>query len=118
MTPADLLATAPPQIQPWIEVHRRVSPDRGADLLRSFAKMQRMWLDYDIPASALASISAPTLVMAGDQDLIPVTHTVEIWSAISGAQLCIAPGASHFWMQEMPALANRIVLDFLLGNGT
>jgi hypothetical protein len=40
------------------------------------------------------------------------------WSAISGAQLCIAPGASHFWLQEMPALANRIVLDFLLGNGT
>ena len=118
MTPEVLLAEAPPQVQPWIEVHRRVSPDRGADLIRSFAKMQRMWLDYEIPASALASIAAPTLVMAGDQDLIPVTHTVEIWSAIPGAQLCVAPGASHFWLQEMPELANRIVLDFLLGNVT
>jgi pimeloyl-ACP methyl ester carboxylesterase len=115
MTLEVLLTTAPPQVQPWIEMHRRISPDRGADLIRSFAKMQRMSLDYEIPASALASISAPTLVMAGDQDLIPVTHTVEIWSAIARAQLCIAPGASHFWLQEMPDLANRIVLDFLVG---
>jgi pimeloyl-ACP methyl ester carboxylesterase len=52
--------------------------------------------------------------MAGDQDMIPVAHTVEIWAAIPGAQLCIMPGASHFWMQEIPDLANRIVLDFLV----
>jgi len=115
MTPEALLAEAPPQVQSWIEVHRRVSPDRGADLIRSFAKMQRMWLEYEIPAASLAAISAPTLVMAGDQDLIPVAHTVEIWSAIPAAQLCIAPGASHFWLQELPELANRIVIDFLLG---
>jgi pimeloyl-ACP methyl ester carboxylesterase len=114
MTPEDLLTTAPPQVQPWIDVHRRVSPDRGADLIRSFAKMQRMWLDYEIPALALGSISAATLVMAGDQDLIPVTHTVELWSAIPGAQLCIAPGASHFWLQEMRELANALILGFLL----
>ncbi|MBI1816218.1 MAG: alpha/beta fold hydrolase [Deltaproteobacteria bacterium] len=114
MTPEALLATAPPQVQPWIEVHRRVSPDRGADLVRSFAKMRRMWLDYEIPVASLAAIAVPTLVMAGDQDLIPVTHTVEIWSAIPGAQLCIAPGASHFWLQEMSALANGLILDFLL----
>jgi pimeloyl-ACP methyl ester carboxylesterase len=114
MTPEDLLTTAPPQVQPWIDVHRRVSPDRGADLIRSFAKMQCMWLDYEIPALALGSISAATLVMAGDQDLIPVTHTVELWSAIPGAQLCIAPGASHFWLQEMRELANALILGFLL----
>ena len=115
MTPEVLLTPPPPQVQPWIEVHRRVSPDRGADLVRSFAKMQRMWLDYEIPASALALISAPTLVMAGDQDLVSVTHTVEIWSAIPRAQLCIAPGAGHFWLQEMPELTNRILLDFPAG---
>ena len=111
---AMLLATALPNVAAWLKIHRRVSPDRGADLHRSFEKMQRMWVDYAIPTSSLASISAPTLVMAGDRDMIPVAHTVKIWSAIPGAQLCIAPGADHFWLQEKPDLANQIVLDFLL----
>lgn len=114
MTPDALLASAPAQIHAWLEIHRRVSPDRGADLPRSFAKMQRMWLDYEIPMSNLSSISTPTLVMAGDRDMITVAHTVKMWSAIPGAQLCIAPGADHFWLQERPDVANPIVLDFLL----
>ena len=116
MTTETLLLSAPPQVQPWIDIHRRVSPDRGANLIESFAKMRSMWLNYEIPRSALASITAPTLVMAGDQDLIPVAHTVEIWSAIPRAQLCIVPGAGHFWLQEMPDLANRIVVNFLVGD--
>lgn len=113
MTPATLLEAAPPQVQDWLAIHRRVSPDGGAGLLASFEKMKRMWLDYEIPAAQLASIEAPTLVIAGDQDLIPLSHTAEIWSAIPGSQLCIVPGATHFWMQELPAVANAILRRFL-----
>lgn len=116
MTPEELLANAPPQVAPWLEVQRRVSPDHGQDLLQSFTKMRRMWLDFDIAPSQLARISAPTLVMGGDHDIIPVSHTVEIWAAIPGATLCIAPGASHFWLEEKPHLANEIILDFLLSS--
>jgi pimeloyl-ACP methyl ester carboxylesterase len=114
LPPAMLLAAAPRHVVDWLEIHRRVSPDRGADLHRSFEKMQGMWVDYAIPTSSLSSISAPTLIMAGDHDLVPVAHTVKLWSAIPDAQLCIAPGADHFWLQEKPDLANRIMLDFLL----
>jgi len=114
-TPEAFLANAPSQVLRWIEIHRRVSPDRGADIPKMFEKMKRMWLGVDIPISGLASIKAPTLVMAGDRDMIPILHTVELWSAIPGALLCIAPGADHFWLLEMPALANRIILDFLSG---
>ncbi|MGH7289262.1 MAG: alpha/beta fold hydrolase [Myxococcota bacterium] len=116
MTPERLLASQPAQVVPWLEIQKRVSPDRGADLPRSFEKMRRMWLDYEIPALDLARISARTLVMAGDRDMIPVAHTVEIWSAIPGAELCIVPGADHFWLLEKPALAIRTLLAFLLGH--
>ena len=78
MTPDALLSSVPAQIHARLETDRRVSPDRGADLLRSFAKMQRMWLDYEIPMSNLSSISTPTLVIAGDRDMITVAHTVKM----------------------------------------
>ena len=114
MSTEEFLASAPPQVQPWLEVHRRVSPDGGRDLLKSFTKMKRMWLDFEIKVSNLGLISAPTLVMCGDHDMIPVSHTVEIWTAVHGAQLCVAPNASHFWLQEKPRLANEFILGFLL----
>jgi pimeloyl-ACP methyl ester carboxylesterase len=114
LTPDELLVSVPPPVAAWLEIQRRVSPDRGQHLVRSFAKMQRMWLNFDITPSQLARISARTLVMAGDRDVIPVSHTMEIWSSIDGAQLCIAPGATHFWLEEKPRLANRMILDFLL----
>lgn len=114
MTPEEILSSAPPEVAPWLEVHRRVSPDRGGSLLQSFTKMKQMWLDLEIEPAQLARISAPTLVMGGDHDMIPVSHTVEIWASIPGATLCIAPDASHFWLEEKPDLANQIILGFLL----
>ena len=114
MTPEEILSSVPPEVAPWLEVQRRVSPDRGESLLRSFAKMKQMWLNFEIEPSQLARISAPTLVMGGDHDMIPVSHTVEIWASIPGARLCIAPDSSHFWLEEKPDLANEIILGFLL----
>ena len=116
MTPEQFLASAPPQVLPWLELQRRVSPDHGQQLVAQFAKMKRMWLDLEIPPSDLSRISAPTLVMAGDHDMFPVAHTVKIWASIPEAKLCIAPDASHFWLQEKPDMANRIILDFLLAS--
>ena len=115
MSPDDLLAGAPPEVQDWLAIHRRVAPDGGESLLESFRKMQRMWLEYEIPSADLASIARPTLIMAGDQDLIPISHTIDIWSAIPGAQLCIVPGADHFWMQTLPDIANAVLTRFFFG---
>jgi pimeloyl-ACP methyl ester carboxylesterase len=116
MTPEEFLAGTPPQIVPWLEMYRRVSPDRGQQILRPFAEMKRRWLDCEIAPSQLARISAPTLVMAGDHDIIPVSHAVEMWTSIPDAKLWIVPDAGYFWLQEKPELANQIILDFLLGS--
>src|SRR6185369_3672023 len=49
----------------------------------------------NIELKALEKISAPTLVMAGDHDLIRDTHTVEIFHHIANGQLVIFPNATH-----------------------
>jgi pimeloyl-ACP methyl ester carboxylesterase len=64
-------------------------------------------------ASDLASIATPTLVMAGDDDLVKLTHTCGLYEALPESQLAIVPGTSHFLVLEKPELATQMILDFL-----
>ena len=61
----------------------------------------------------LGRIAAPTLVMAGDDDLIRLDHTCSMYEALPAGQLAIVPGASHALPIERPADVARLVLDFL-----
>lgn len=49
----------------------------------------------NIKPSALSAIKCPTLVMAGDHDIIRVQHTVLIAQSISKSNLWVAPDAGH-----------------------
>lgn len=60
----------------------------------------------------LARIKAPVLVMAGDRDAIRNEHTLHIFEAIPNAQLCIVPGATHFFYDEQPGLFNYYFTNF------
>jgi pimeloyl-ACP methyl ester carboxylesterase len=113
VTPAEFFAGVPLHIA-RLEMHHRISPDYEEQVVEPFAEMKRMWLDCEVAPPQLARIVAPTLVRAGDNDMIPVSHAVELWASIRNAKLCVIPDAGHFWMQERPELANRIILDFLL----
>ena len=62
----------------------------------------------------LRQIKAPTLVLAGEKDVIKEPHTRLIAANIPGSQLVIFPGLSHYAQQENPALFNETVLKFLL----
>jgi pimeloyl-ACP methyl ester carboxylesterase len=62
----------------------------------------------------LREISAPTLVITGDADLlIPPVNSDVIAAQIPGAKLVKIPGGSHGFNFETPDLFNREVLDFL-----
>ena len=61
----------------------------------------------------LTSITSPTLIMAGDHDLILDMHTVKMFQAIPNANLAILPGETHFFPALNPKLFNSIVFDFL-----
>jgi len=66
----------------------------------------------NIPIERLKRISAPTLVMAADKDVIRDEHTLRIFHAIPKAHLCIFPGATHMIPWEDPGLFNQTVEKF------
>jgi len=90
------------------------SPDSPAHFSIVFEKTKKLWLaEPDIKREELALITAPTLLMVGDRDAIMPEHTLELFRSIKGAQLCVIPGATHFLLSEKPAIANRVILEFL-----
>ena len=58
-------------------------------------------------------MSAPTLVLAGDHDLIRTEHIVEIYTHLPNAQLAIFPGSTHLVPFDDPELFNGTVERFL-----
>jgi pimeloyl-ACP methyl ester carboxylesterase len=65
-----------------------------------------------IPVADLAKITAPTLVMAGDKDVIRDDHTLLIFHSLSQAHLAIFPGATHMIAWDNPALLNSTIDTF------
>jgi 3-oxoadipate enol-lactonase len=64
----------------------------------------------------LGEITAPTLVVVGDEDLQPVLQTADLLvSKIRGARKAVIHDAAHLPNLEHPERFNRIVLDFLNG---
>lgn len=62
----------------------------------------------------LAEITAPTLVLYGDQDVQDVlAAAAPLAAAIPGARLAVMPGTAHLPQMEQPQRFNEIVLDFL-----
>ena len=66
----------------------------------------------------LRKISAPALVMAGDDDVATLAHTASLYESLPQGQLAVIPGASHAVIIEKPGLAGRIIGDFLSAPGT
>lgn len=83
---------------------------------RTSRRLVNLLLQYpQMRPAELQKITAPTLVLAGEKDVIKEGHTRLIAGSIPGAQLTIFPGLSHYAPQENPALFNDTVLRFLLG---
>jgi pimeloyl-ACP methyl ester carboxylesterase len=81
--------------------------------VRRELKVTGMMLEEpNIELKALEGITAPTLVMASDHDLIRDQHTVDIYHHIPNSQLCIFPNATHMVPFDDPALFNATVERF------
>ena len=64
----------------------------------------------------LARITAPTLVVVGDDDVIELSHTCALYESLPAGQLAVIPAASHAVPMEKPAELSRIIGDFLTGD--
>ncbi len=51
--------------------------------------------------------------MAGDHDVIKMSHTFAIYDALPNARLWILPNTSHSTFSERPTWVNNEVLAFL-----
>jgi len=97
-----------------VQMYKQTTPDGPEHFPLVFEKIKRMWLEEPkIPPQNLSRITAPTLVISGDRDVIALEHTIELFRAIPKAQLCIVPGSSHMLVLEKPGLVAQVVLDFL-----
>ncbi len=67
----------------------------------------------DISLADLKKITAPVLLLSGDNDIIKEEHTVLMYQNIPNAQLCIFPGETHFIPSSDPVLFNMMVDRFL-----
>ncbi len=72
--------------------------------------------ELDPPAvGRLHEISAPTLVVVGDEDVPPVLDATEtLMEKVRGARKAVIHDAAHLPNLEHPDEFNRVVLDFLL----
>jgi pimeloyl-ACP methyl ester carboxylesterase len=80
---------------------------------KSFAMFAR---EPTMTKDDISMITAPTLVMVGDDDAVRLDHTVALYEALPNGQLCVMPGASHFLPLEKPEEVVRIILGFLRSN--
>jgi len=79
---------------------------------RELKVTQMMFDEPHIETNALEAITAPTLVLASDHDLIRDEHTLEIFHHIPNSQLCIFPNATHMIPYDDPVLFNTTVERF------
>ena len=87
--------------------------DRDTPQGRRELKVTGMMLDEPhIELTALEAITAPTLVLASDHDVIRDEHTVEIYHHIPNSQLAIFPNATHMIPFDDPATFNATVERF------
>ena len=62
----------------------------------------------------LGAVRVPTLVLAGDQDILtPPWAARELAAAIPGAKLQILEGGAHGFFWEIPEKTNQAVIEFL-----
>jgi pimeloyl-ACP methyl ester carboxylesterase len=86
------LADMPPELQ---EAYRKTSPH--PERLQSFhdKSVQRMLAFRDWPEATVRSISAPALVVVGDDDVVRPEHAVEMARLLPHARLAVLPLTDH-----------------------
>jgi pimeloyl-ACP methyl ester carboxylesterase len=92
------------EVSPDGEEHFPVVVAKVGELMKNEPRMD---------VSELSRVPHRSLVMFSDDDLMTLSHAVEMFEALPNAELAVVPGTSHFLTQEKPHLVNALLLDFL-----
>lgn len=72
-----------------------------------------MLTEPNIDPALLAGITAPTLILAADHDMVRLEHMIAIYRALPNANLAVFPDSSHAVSYDDPELFNATVDRFL-----
>lgn len=113
---------------PMFQLYKSVAP-RPQDFPRLLDKMGALMKpEFDYSAH-VANLKVPTLLVAGDADMFPMSHMVELFGLLDGGkrdggwdgsgrskrgQLAILPGRTHYDTFSAPSLAT-VAVPFLDG---
>lgn len=107
---------------PMYQLYSSLAP-RPEDWPRLLGKIgDAMKVDFDL-SQRIPGITAPTMVVAGDADIFPPAHAVELFGLLGGGQrdpgwdgsgrpksrLAILPGLTHYTIFADPALAAAVI---------
>lgn len=94
--------------------HGEVSPDGEEHFGELAAKVVAMGrTEPDLTRDDLAGVAARTLVVSGDDDMVTLEHTIDLYRGIPDAELAVVPGTSHLLVMEKPEQVYGLVRDFL-----
>jgi len=108
---------------PMYQMYASLAP-RPQDWARLLGKIgDAMKVDFDL-TDQIKGIKARTLIVAGDADIFPPAHAVEMFALLGGGQrdagwdgsgrpksrLAILPGVTHYTMGTEPAMAAVAIL--------
>jgi proline iminopeptidase len=110
-------STVPPELlEQVIGSLRTTFSEEGIVLARAIEQRlyEETWVrdDYDL-MPALERLHIPTLVIHGDNDLVPVDVARDIASAIPDARLIVLRECGHFSFLEHPARVRACVTEFM-----
>ena len=112
----DFLANCTPDtfFEGLVALYKNATPDGADHYPVVYEKIMRLWREEPrISTEDLATITAPTLVVSGDRDVITLEHTIALFRAVPNAQLSIIPGSTHMFISEKPGVVDDIILRFV-----
>lgn len=107
------LAPGDDELAMFEALYAESSPDGPEHFGAVWGKVRAMWAAPFDWSDRLALVSAPTLVVVGDDDYVTVGHAEAFATGVPDGQLAVLPGTSHLAPMEKPALFNRMVTDFV-----
>jgi pimeloyl-ACP methyl ester carboxylesterase len=97
-----------------VDAYAEVSPDGRDHFPIVIGKIVDAAETEPSPAPGdLRAVTARTLVLAGDDDLVTLDHTVKLYRALHNAELAVLPNASHLLLMEYAETVRAMIKNFL-----
>jgi pimeloyl-ACP methyl ester carboxylesterase len=92
----------------------------GPEYWRTYIKqIAALWLTpLRYTSEDLAAVTDPVLILAGDRDGACAEEAPELFRLLPDAELAIAPGTDHGFIEAKAGLFDALALDFLLRHRT